>query len=97
MNTHVGPLTSRLSAASPQAFSTRSGYRQASLWIAYIIVTLVVITGVYSLLWLWQVKSLGVTINWTGELLSVESGTLAAQADLQPGDRVHFEDFQRLK
>ena len=97
MKTHAASLASRLRTELPHATPTRPAYRQASLWLAYIVVTVVVITGVYSLLWLWQVKSLGVTINWTGELLSVEAGTRAAQADLRPGDRVHFDDFQRLK
>jgi signal transduction histidine kinase len=96
MNTHAA-RASRLSPAVQQAYSTRPAYRQATLWLAYIIVAVVVIVGVYSLLWLWQVKSLGVTINWTGELLSVEPGTLADRAELRPGDHVRFEDFQRLK
>ena len=65
--------------------------------VAYASVTVVVMIGLYVLFWLWQVRSLGVTIDWTGELLSVEPGTLAAQAGLHPGDYVTFDDFQRLK
>jgi signal transduction histidine kinase len=65
--------------------------------VAYITVAVIVATGIYAVFWLWQVKSLGVTINWTGQLLSVQSGTLAEQAGLQPGDYVTFHDFQRLK
>ena len=82
---------------SPKALYVKTPFRQAPLGIAYIVVTIVVIVGVYALIWLWQVKSLGVTINWTGVLLSVEPGTSAATAGLRPGDYVRFEDFQRLK
>ena len=78
-------------------FFTGPAYRQVPMRVAYASVTIVIIIGLYVLFWLWQVKSLGVTIDWTGELLSVQPGTLAAQAGLHPGDYVTFDDFQRLK
>src|SRR5689334_3784518 len=80
-----------------KTYFTGPAYRQVPMRLAYASVTIVVMVGLYVLFWLWQVKSLGVTIDWTGELLSVQQDTLAAQAGLHPGDYVTFEDFQRLK
>lgn len=87
----------KLGAALSGTFTVNPRYRPAGLRAAWTLVAVVIILGVYVLLWLWQVKDLGVTINWTGELLSVQSGTAAAKAGLRPGDYVSFEDFQRLK
>ncbi|MBF6611566.1 MAG: hypothetical protein IVW55_00365 [Chloroflexi bacterium] len=71
--------------------------RAVGLRLAYASITIVVLLGVYVLFWIFQIKELGVSFNWTGELLSVRPGTLAADAGLKPGDYISFNDYQALK
>lgn len=97
MSLHSTSSTWRVRALFPGTLATSSASRQWGLRIAYAFVAVVVILGLYVLFWLLQLKDWGVTINWTGELLSVQPGTSAAQAGLQPGDYVSFDDFQHLK
>jgi signal transduction histidine kinase len=100
MTPDAASVASKVKAAIPRTLAlspTRAVPRQVALSAAYALVSIVVIVGLYVLLWLWQVKEMGVTVNWTGELLSVSPATMAERAGLQPGDYIDFEDYQRLK
>lgn len=77
--------------------STTPIYRQALLYSAFSATMLVLIIGILSLLWLWQVKDLGVSVDWTGRILTVQPDSLAAQSGVLPGDSVSFNDFERIK
>ena len=99
MTAPVASFVQRLmsAASSPFTVSGSPTHRQAALRAAYTLVSIVVITGLYVLIWLGQVKDMGLMVNWTGEVLSIQRGTMAAQAGLRAGDRINFDDFQRLK
>lgn len=71
--------------------------RSASLRLAYLGIAIMLILGLYTLLWVASIKDLGLSINWTGEILAVSSQSPVADEGVMPGDYVSFSDYQRLK
>src|SRR5690349_12800550 len=67
------------------------------LYSAFLITTGLLVVGLLTSLWLWQVKDWGISVDWDGRLLSVQPGSRAAQAGVMPGDYISFLDFQQLK
>ena len=67
------------------------------LYAALSTVLLLLLLGLFTSVWLWQVKDWGVSIDWDGRLLSVDSASRAAQTGAQSGDYISFSDAQRLK
>jgi hypothetical protein len=75
----------------------RVAYGQLALYLAFGVASVLLIVGLLTTAWLWQVKDWGVTADSTGRILVVAPGSAAAAAGIVPNDYISFDDFLRLK
>jgi signal transduction histidine kinase len=72
-------------------------YRQLVLYGAGTIVGVLLVVGILTSLWLWQVKDWGLRTDELGNILAVEAGSHAAAQGIRAGDVISFADLQRLR
>jgi signal transduction histidine kinase len=72
-------------------------YRQVLLYLATSLTLVMLVLGILTSIWLWQVKTWGVRLNTAGVVLQVTRDSAAAALSLLPGDTIDFEDGQKLR
>src|SRR5690348_588554 len=81
----------------PVRTGTSSSYKQALLYGAFALILVELAVGLFTSLWIGQVKDVGVSIDWSGRLLSVQPGSFAEESGARVGDYVTFEDFMHIR
>src|SRR6476659_8316780 len=72
-------------------------FRQGALYTAYGVVILLLILGVCTAGWLWQVKDWGIEFDEAGQVMAVQPDSQAAQSGVLPGDIIEYTQLHQLR